>query len=124
MLGARMKTHDVKVWLVNTGWNGGPYGVGSRIKLSYTRAMITAALNGTLDNVKFETHPVFGLESPVTCNNVPTIILNSRNSWTDKSAYDDKANELAKQFTKNFEKFAAHASMEILKASPKVAVGV
>ena len=124
MLGTRMKANDVKVWLVNTGWSGGPYGVGSRIKLSYTRAMITAALNGTLDNAHFETHPIFGLESPTVCHNVPTTVLNARNSWPDKNAYDDKANELAKQFNKNFEKFATHASKEILHAAPKVAVGV
>jgi phosphoenolpyruvate carboxykinase (ATP) len=124
MLGVRMKEHNVKVWLVNTGWNGGPYGVGSRIKLSYTRAMITAALNGTLDNVKFEIHPVFGLESPVACQNVPGEVLNPRNTWKDKNAYDDKANELAKQFTKNFEKFSTHANKEIVNAGPKIAVGV
>src|SRR4029079_15783529 len=72
MLGKKMKETNAKVWLINTGWTGGPYGVGSRMKLAYTRAMITAALNGELDNVEFEAHPVFGLHMPKTCPNVPT----------------------------------------------------
>lgn len=124
MLGERMKANHAHVWLVNTGWNGGPYGIGSRIKLSYTRAMITAALNGSLDKSPLEKHPVFGLESPVSCPNVPSEILNPRNAWADKNAYDDKANELAKQFNKNFDKFTELASKEILHANPKAVVGV
>ncbi len=124
MLAERMKKHNANVWLVNTGWTGGSYGVGSRMKLSYTRAMITEALKGDLEKVKYETHPVFGLAFPTNCPTVPDEVLNPRNTWTDKNAYDDKANELAKQFVKNFEKFAAHASEETRNAAPKVAQSV
>lgn len=121
MLGEKMKSNKVNVWLVNTGWTGGPYGVGSRMKLSYTRAMITAALNSELEKVSYEKHPVFGLEMPTTCPDVPAEILNPRNTWSDKSAYDAKANELAAKFVKNFEQYAEGTSQEILAAAPKVA---
>jgi phosphoenolpyruvate carboxykinase (ATP) len=119
MLGKKMTEHNVNVWMVNTGWSGGPYGVGHRMKLSYTRAMITAALNGELDKVEFEAHPVFGMMMPKSCPNVPDEILNPRNTWEDKAAYDAKANALAKQFIKNFEKYASGVSEEILAAAPK-----
>lgn len=119
MLGQKMTEHNVNVWMVNTGWSGGPYGVGSRMKLSYTRAMITAALNGSLDNVSFEVHPVFGMQMPTSCPDVPAEILNPRNTWADKAAYDAKANDLARQFIKNFEKYASGASQETLDAAPK-----
>lgn len=124
MLGERMKKHEANVWLINTGWTAGPYGTGHRMKLSYTRAMITAALTGELDKLKFETHPVFGISYPTTCPNVPVEILNPRNTWADKNAYDEKANDLAKQFIKNFEKFAATASEETMNAAPIAAVNV
>ncbi|MDB5232210.1 MAG: pckA [Chitinophagaceae bacterium] len=120
MLGNKMKENNVNVWMVNTGWNGGPYGVGHRMKLSYTRAMITAALNGSLDNVEYAPHCVFGMMMPLSCPNVPAEILNPRNTWEDKTAYDIKANELAKQFVTNFEKYASGVSEEILAAAPKV----
>lgn len=120
MLGKKMKENKVNVWLVNTGWSGGSYGVGSRMKLSYTRAMITAALNGQLDNVSYEAHPIFGLQMPTTCPEVPTEILNPRNTWADKTSYDTKANDLAAKFVKNFEQYAEGASAEILAAAPKV----
>jgi phosphoenolpyruvate carboxykinase (ATP) len=119
MLGKKMTEHNVNVWMVNTGWSGGPYGVGSRMKLSYTRAMITAALNGELNNVEFEVHPVFGMMMPKSCPNVPADILNPRNTWEDKAAYDTKAKDLARQFIKNFEKYASGVSEEILAAAPK-----
>lgn len=119
MLGKKMTEHNVNVWMVNTGWSGGPYGVGHRMKLSYTRAMITAALNGDLNNVEFEQHPVFGMMMPKSCPNVPDEILNPRNTWEDKAAYDAKANDLAQQFIKNFEKYASGVSEEILAAAPK-----
>ncbi|MBK7855607.1 MAG: phosphoenolpyruvate carboxykinase (ATP) [Bacteroidetes bacterium] len=123
LLGKKLKENkDIKVWLINTGWSGGAYGTGSRMKLSYTRAMITAALNGELDNVKFETLPVFGLHYPTTCPNVPVEILNPRNTWADKNAYDNKAADLAQKFVKNFEQYASHANEEIRAAAPKVAV--
>jgi phosphoenolpyruvate carboxykinase (ATP) len=120
MLGRKMTEHNVNVWMVNTGWSGGPYGVGHRMKLGYTRAMITAALNGDLDKVEFEQHPVFGMMMPKTCPNVPDDILNPRNTWEDKAAYDAKAKDLAQQFIKNFEKYASGVSEETLAAAPKV----
>ncbi len=118
MLSAKMKDAGVNVWLINTGWTGGAYGTGSRMKLKYTRAMITAALNGELDNVGFEVHEVFGLAKPQSCPNVPAEILNPRNTWADKAAYDAKAQELAKSFKKNFEKFEEFANEEILAGAP------
>jgi len=119
MLGSRMRKANVNVWLVNTGWSGGPFGIGSRMSLSNTRAMITAALEGDLDNVKYENHPVFGLAMPTTCPNVSDEVLNPRNTWADKSAYDEKANHLAGLFNKNFEQFADGANDEIKEAAPK-----
>ena len=119
MLGIKMKEHDVKVWLINTGWSGGSYGVGNRIKLAYTRAMITAALNGELENVEYEQQPTFGYAMPKSCPGVPAEILNPRNTWKDKEAYDAKAKSLAGEFVKNFEKYAAGVSEEILSAAPK-----
>lgn len=124
MLGKKMTENQVNVWLINTGWTGGPYGVGNRMKLAYTRAMITAALEGNLNNVAYEAHPVFGLQMPLTCPNVPAEVLNPRNTWADKNAYDAKANELADAFNKNFDKFAAQANEEILAARPKVTAKV
>lgn len=120
MLGKKMEESGAKVWLINTGWSGGAYGEGERMKLKYTRAMITAALEGKLDNVAYETHEVFGLEMPMTCAEVPTELLNPRNTWKDKAAYDSKANELAEKFVVNFEKFKSYAGEEILAAAPKV----
>ena len=120
MLGKKMTEANVNVFMINTGWSGGPYGIGSRMKLAYTRAMITAALEGKLDNVEFEAHPVFGMMMPKECPNVPSRILNPRNTWADKNAYDEKAVSLGKQFVKNFEKYAAGVSDEILAAAPKI----
>ncbi|RZL19832.1 MAG: phosphoenolpyruvate carboxykinase (ATP), partial [Pedobacter sp.] len=105
LLGEKMEKNNVNVWLVNTGWSGGPYGVGSRMKLSYTRAMITAALDGSLAKQNFVEHPVFGLLMPIECNNVPSAILNPRNTWADQNNYDQKANELANAFVSNFKQF-------------------
>lgn len=124
MLGKKLRKSKANVWLVNTGWSGGAYGVGSRIKLAYTRAMITAALNGDLDHVPYEIHEVFGLAMPKHCPNVPDHILNPRNTWEDKNAYDAKASQLAGEFVKNFEKFADQAKPEILAAAPRVMEGV
>ena len=120
MLGKKMKEHNVNVWLINTGWSGGPYGVGNRMKLSYTRAMITAALEGKLNNAEFEAHPTFGMMMPKACPNVPDQILNPRNTWADTAAYDEMAKNLAQQFVKNFEKYSKGTSEEILKAAPIV----
>lgn len=121
LLGEKLKKHpNVNVWLVNTGWVGGSYGVGSRIKLSYTRSLITAALTGKLDNVEYGTTKFFGLKFPKVCPDVPTEILDPRNSWKDKDAYDAKAKNLAEQFVKNFSQYASAANDEILSAAPKV----
>ena len=120
MLGKKMEENDVKVWLINTGWSGGGYGVGSRMSLKYTRAMITSALEGKLNDVEFTTHEVFGLEMPNSCDNVPTELLHTKNTWSDKNDYDAKANKLAEEFVKNFEQFESAANEEILSAAPKV----
>jgi phosphoenolpyruvate carboxykinase (ATP) len=122
MLGDKMAENDVNVWLINTGWSGGEYGTGSRIKLKYTRAMITAALKGELDNVEYSTDEIFGLQMPTSCKDVPDEILNPKNTWSDKSAFDAKANELARSFVKNFQTFESNASDEILAAAPQVMV--
>ncbi|MEY4602813.1 MAG: hypothetical protein RIT43_105 [Bacteroidota bacterium] len=122
LLGEKIDGKNINVWLINTGWTGGSYGVGSRMKLSYTRAMITAALTGKLDNVAFDVLPVFELAIPKTCDGVPSEILNPRETWADKMAYDETANNLAGKFVKNFEKFAAETSAEILNAAPKVLI--
>ncbi|MEO6134897.1 MAG: phosphoenolpyruvate carboxykinase (ATP) [Ginsengibacter sp.] len=120
MFGEKMKMQHVKVWMINTGWSGGAYGVGSRMKLAYTRAMITAALEGKLDNVEYVADPIFGMNMPNECPGVPSEILNPRNTWEDKNEYDAKAKDLAGQFIKNFEKFADNAGEEILAAAPKL----
>jgi phosphoenolpyruvate carboxykinase (ATP) len=120
MLGKKMQRHNVNVWLINTGWTGGPYGVGHRMKLSYTRAMISAALDGKLDNIETETDPVFGVQVPKAVPGVPTEVLTPRNTWADKAAYDEKAKHLAGLFIKNFEKYTSEVSEEILAAAPKV----
>jgi phosphoenolpyruvate carboxykinase (ATP) len=120
MLSRKMKDANVNVWLVNTGWTGGPYGIGKRMSLKYTRALITAALQGELDNVAYAQHEIFGLAFPLSCQNVPAEVLNPRNTWSDKEAYDHKAQYLAEAFLKNFEKFAAGANDEILSGAPVV----
>ena len=123
MLGKKMRADkSINAWLINTGWTGGAYGTGSRMKLRYTRAMVTAALNGELNDVNYKAHPVFGLQIPMTCPNVPDEVLSPRNTWANKDAYDDKAAELAQAFVENFEQFADKASKEILAAAPKIAV--
>ncbi len=122
LLGKKLKENKVNVWMVNTGWTGGPFGTGTRMKLAYTRALITAALNGSLDKVKFETMPVFGFNMPVSCPEVPAELLNPRNTWINKDAYDSKCSNLAAAFVKNFEQYAKEANKEILAAAPTVAV--
>jgi phosphoenolpyruvate carboxykinase (ATP) len=117
LLGKRIDRHGTRVWLVNTGWSGGPFGVGKRMKLPYTRAMVNAALNGALDDVPYEAHPVFGVEMPQQCPDVPAEVLNPRRTWDDKDAYDRKAKELAGLFASNFKKFET-ASKEVRAAGP------
>jgi len=122
MLSKKMQEAGVNVWLINTGWSGGSYGVGKRMSLNYTRALITAALSGALEKVDFEKHDAFGVAMPKTCPGVPADILNPRNTWTAKDAYDQKANYLANAFVKNFEKFSEFATEEILAGAPRVKV--
>lgn len=122
LLGNKIGDSGIKVWLVNTGWSGGSYGVGSRMKLSYTRSLITAALDGKLSQAAFETLPVFELAFPTSCPDVPTEILNPRNTWADKNAFDKTAAHLAEQFVKNFDVYASETSQAILNAAPKVTV--
>lgn len=120
LLGKKLKDQQVNVWLVNTGWSGGPYGVGKRMKLAYTRAMITAALRGELNDVAYEANNVFGLHIPVACPGVPTDVLNPRNTWSDKHAYDQRLQELGQAFVQNFKQFEADANEEIREAMPKI----
>ncbi len=118
MLSSRMKSADVCVWLVNTGWTGGPYGTGKRISLKYTRALITAAISGELQDVEYDYHDVFGIAFPLYSSSVPGTVLNPRISWNNDEAYDQKANYLAEAFLRNFEKFADKASEEVLAGAP------
>lgn len=121
LLGQKLAANpDVKVWLVNTGWSGGAYGVGKRMSLKYTRAMITAALNGELDNVEYTTHANFGVSMPTSVPGVPAEVLDPRNTWAYKEAYDRKANDLATRFNDNFKKYADQSSDAIKSAAPKV----
>ncbi|MCU1276439.1 MAG: Phosphoenolpyruvate carboxykinase [Bryobacterales bacterium] len=117
MLGEKIRQHEVSCWLVNTGWVGGPYGVGQRMKLSYTRAMLNAALSGELENVPMTPHPVFRVMVPKTCPNVPAEMLDARGMWRDKAAYDRAAAELSARFNRNFEKFTL-GGREVLEAAP------
>jgi phosphoenolpyruvate carboxykinase (ATP) len=118
LLADRMRAHGATAWLVNTGWSGGSYGVGSRIKLPYTRAIIDAIHSGSLARAPFVKHPVFGVEVPTACAGVPSSILDPRSTWADARAYDKTAHRLARLFTKNFEKYADHASADLLAAGP------
>lgn len=120
MLGEKMKKFDVNVWLVNTGWTGGPYGIGSRIRLKYTRQMITEVLNGNMTDVEYQNMPIFNLSIPTSCNDVPSEILNPINTWDDKEAYNDKAQYLAQLFVENFGNFESYANEEIMNGAPKM----
>ena len=122
LLGEKLKKHKVNVWLLNTGWVGGRYGVGSRIKLSYTRALINAALSGDLEKVEYGTTPYFKLNFPKSCEGVPAEILEPRNSWKDKADFEKTAQNLAASFVKNFEQYASGTSADILAAAPLLEV--
>ena len=117
MLGEKIRHHEVSCWLVNTGWVGGPYGVGARMKLSYTRAMVNAALSGELDSVPKTPDPVFRVMVPKTCPSVPAEMLDARGMWPDKAAYDRAAAELSARFKRNFDKFTL-VNREVLEAAP------
>jgi phosphoenolpyruvate carboxykinase (ATP) len=121
MLSKKMTEAGVNVWLVNTGWTGGPYGVGTRMKLKYTRAMITAAMDGSLDaenTGNYHVHSVFGLYQPRTCPNVPTEVLSPRGTWNNDKGYYETAHKLAASFKSNFKQFEEYASEEILAGAP------
>ncbi|MBS5083871.1 MAG: phosphoenolpyruvate carboxykinase (ATP) [Clostridiales bacterium] len=119
MLGERIEKYNTKVYLINTGWAGGPYGVGSRMKLRYTRAMVTAALNGDIDKAEYQHDEVFNLDVPQTCPNVPNEIMNPRDTWEDKAAYDESAKKLAKMFQDNFAKKYPNMPKNIADAGPR-----
>lgn len=111
-----MKEHGTKLWLVNTGWNG----TGKRMSIKHTRALLTAALDGSLNNVTFVKDPVFGVEIPSECPNVPTEVLTPKNTWEDKAKFDAKANDLAKRFNENFKKYESEVSAEVKAVAPLV----
>ena len=120
MLGDKLDAYGTKVYLVNTGWAGGSAAAGAkRMKLSYTRAMVSAALNGDFDNVEFKHHDVFNVDYPTSCPGVPAEMLDARGMWADKAAYDEQANKLAKMFEDNFSKKYPHMAAEIANAGPK-----
>lgn len=120
LLGEKIAKHNSNSWLINTGWSGGPYGVGNRMKIQYTRAMLNAALSGELDNVKTVEDPIFGLHIPTEVSGVPSEVLNPRNTWEDKEEYDKTAKKLASMFLENFKEFEADTSPEIANAGPKI----
>ena len=119
MLGDKLRDTGARVWLVNTGWTGGPHGTGHRIDLAHTRTMVKAALGGHLDEVATESDPVFGVGVPTSVPGVPDDVLKPRNTWADKAAYDAQAEKLTEMFRKNFQKFAAEVSDEIREAGPR-----
>jgi phosphoenolpyruvate carboxykinase (ATP) len=119
MLGEKMEKHKVNVWLVNTGWVGGKYGVGKRIDIQYTRSLITAALNGSLDKVEYEKSSIFKTLIPTTCPDVPSEVLRPRAHWKDQNDFISTANKLVNEFHKNFEKYKEFANQEILSGAPQ-----
>ena len=119
MLAERLARHEVPVWLVNTGWTGGPYGTGERMNIAHTRSMVRAALGGQLDRVPTTTDPVFGFEVPTACPDVPAEVLQPRLTWRDPEAYDRQAAQLARMFEKNFEAYADGVSEEVRRAGPR-----
>ena len=119
LLKQKILRYDVRCWLVNTGWSGGPYGVGQRMKIAYTRAMIRAALSGTLDDVPFDQEPAFGLLIPTKCPDVPPEVLNPRSTWEDPQEYDTQARKLAKMFGENFQQYVGRVQKETEEAGPR-----
>jgi len=122
LLGERIAQHGADVWLVNTGWTGGPAGVGHRMSIAYTRAMVAAALNGSLAGVETTPDPVFGVGVPASCPGVPASVLQPRTTWEDPAAYDEKARDLAARFRQNFTQFADSVPEEIAAAGPRPAM--
>jgi phosphoenolpyruvate carboxykinase (ATP) len=120
MLGRLIDKHGSQVWLLNTGWTGGAYGVGKRMKLPHTRAMVHAILRGDLAKAKCDVDPVFGLSTPSEIKDVPSEVLHPRDTWPDKKAYDAQAKKLAGMFAENFQKFGAFATQAIKSAGPQI----
>ena len=120
LLEKKIQKNKSTCWLVNTGWTGGPYGVGKRMEIRYTRALLNAALEGVLDDVEMYEDPVFGFQVPVTVPGVPTEVLNPRNTWRDKAAYDNQAQKLARLFEENFEQFRENVPGHVLSARPRI----
>jgi phosphoenolpyruvate carboxykinase (ATP) len=118
-LGEKIRQHGADVWLVNTGWSGGAYGKGKRMSIAHTRAMVSAALDGSLAQVPTVADPIFGLQVPTSCPGVPSEVLVPRNTWQDKDAYDQAARNLAQRFKDNFNKFAEQVTDEVRKAGPR-----
>jgi phosphoenolpyruvate carboxykinase (ATP) len=118
MLGEKIEKHGARVFLVNTGWTGGPYGVGKRMDLAHTRAMVDAAAGGELDEVETRRHAIFNLDMPVSCPGVPAEVLDPQSTWDDKESYEEKARELAGMFVKNFERFEETVPEEVVLAGP------
>ena len=118
LLGERVSKYKVDCWLVNTGWSGGPFGVGKRMAIAYSRAIVRAVLEGALAEVPTEQDPVFGLHVPTSCPGVPAEVLNPRNTWKDDNAYETKARELAAAFNENFKQFAGDASPAVGDSAP------
>ena len=119
MLGERIAKHNARVWLVNTGWTGGAYGTGKRMKIAHTRMMIRAALSGALDAVAYERDPIFNLDVPASCPDVPPEVLKPRTTWSDGAAYDQQAARLARMFVANFKAFEAGVTDSVKAAGPK-----
>lgn len=118
MLGKKIAAHKADCWLVNTGWTGGPFGVGSRMKIAHTRAMVRAALDGSLRDVRTAADPTFGLRVPESCPGVPPEVLNPRNTWQDKDAYDRAAKDLARRFRENFKSYEDYVGEEVKAVNP------
>jgi phosphoenolpyruvate carboxykinase (ATP) len=120
-LGDKIARHETRVWLVNTGWTGGPYGTGTRMKIAHTRAMIRAALGGALDEVAYAADPTFNLDVPQSCPGVPAEVLNPRNTWKDQRAYDEQSRRLARMFVENFKAFEGAVGADVKAAAPRIA---
>ena len=119
LLSKKMEEHNATAWLINTGWSGGPYGVGSRMKIKYTRAMLNAAMDGELDNVEYAIDDRFGFSIPKTCPNVPSEVLQPIQTWDNPEEYNQTADNLAKMFNENFKRYESGVSDAVNAASPK-----
>jgi phosphoenolpyruvate carboxykinase (ATP) len=124
LLRDKMERYGARCWLLNTGWVGGPYGIGKRISIRYTRTMLDAALTGKLENVEYYADPVFGFEVPKTCPDVPDHVMNPASSWPNRDVYVQKYRALASRFIDNIKKFEEGTSQEVINAGPRIEAGV